>query len=275
MQKTPLASDFAVRIDGVDLSKPLDEPDFERLRELWMQYKVAVFRDQSLEDDDLLRLARRFGRLFVHVQSQLVSPDHKEVMYATNRETKAPVRGVLEWHSDQSYTPKPVFGTILYGIEIPDHGGETLFADLSAAYDSLPEDLRQRVDTLTAVFSPLKPGHERRAPLRADQLEEIPDVTHPLVRTHPYLDRKALYLSPNHIKAIGDLPQAESDALLAELTAHATRPEYVYCHEWRPGDVLMWDNTSVMHRRNDFPPDQPRFHKRTGFYLPEELGVPA
>ena len=275
MEITLLASDFAVRIDGVDLSQPMDDTDFGRLRDVWMQNKVAVFRDQSLEDDDLLAFARRFGPLFVHVQSQLVSPDHKEVMYATNRKTEAPVRGVLEWHTDQSYTPKPVFGTILYGIDIPNEGGDTLFADLSAAYDTLPEDLRRRVDGLTAVYSPVKRGHERRATLSAGQLKEIPDVTHPLVRTHPYLGRKALYLSPNHIKVIGGLPEAESDALLAELTAHATKPGNVYCHEWRPGDVIMWDNTSIMHRRNDFPPDQPRFHKRTGFYLPEELGVPV
>lgn len=275
MEMTLLASDFAVRIDGVDLSQPLGDADFDRLRDVWMQNKVAVFRDQSLEDDDLLAFARRFGPLFVHVQSQLVSPDHKEVMYATNRKTEAPVRGVLEWHTDQSYTPKPVFGTILYGIDIPNEGGDTLFADLSAAYDTLPPDLRRRVDHLTAVYSPVKRGHERRATLSAGQLKEIPDVTHPLVRTHPYLGRKALYLSPNHIKVIGGLPEAESDALLAELTAHATKPENVYRHEWRPGDVIMWDNTSIMHRRNDFPPDQPRFHKRTGFYLPEGLGVPV
>jgi alpha-ketoglutarate-dependent taurine dioxygenase len=275
MQKTVLRSDFAVRIDGVDLADPLSDDDFSALRGLWMQYKVAVFPGQDLDDDALLAFTRRFGPLFVHVQSQLVSPDHPEVMYAMNRGTEAPVKGVLEWHTDQSYTPKPVFGTILYGITIPKEGGETCFADLVAAHDTLPDDLRARVERQTAVYSPIKKGHIRRHSLSANQLDEIPDVTHPMVRTHPYLDRKALYLSPNHMVAIGDLPDAEADALLAELTAHATQPEHVYCHSWSPGDILMWDNTSVMHRRNHFPHAEPRFHKRTGFYLPDELAVPA
>lgn len=275
MQKTVLRSDFAVRVEGVDLASPLDDDSFSALRDLWMQYKVAVFPGQDLDDDALLAFAKRFGPLFIHVQSQLVSPDHPEVMYMVNRNTEAPVKGVLEWHTDQSYTPKPVFGTILYGITIPENGGETCFADLVAAYDTLPADLRDRVDRLTAVYSPVKKGHIRRHSLSSEQLEEIPDVTHPLVRTHPYLDRKALYLSPNHIVAIGDLPQAESDALLEELSAHATQPEHVYCHSWTPGDLVMWDNTSVMHRRNDFDHAEPRFHKRTGFYLPDELAVPA
>lgn len=274
MRTTILASDFAVRIDGLDLSQPMDDATFETLRDLWMRYKVAVIPGQTLEDEHLLALARRFGPLFVHVQSQLVSPDHKEVMYMTNRGTKTPVKGELAWHSDQSYTPKPVFGTILYGVEIPDAGGETCFADLVAAYASLPDHLRRRVDGLTAVYSPVKAGHNRRAPMTAEERAAVPDVPHPLVRTHPYLGTKALYLSPNHIATIGDLSPDESEALLQALVAHATRPGHVYCHEWTPGDVIMWDNASVMHRRNDFPADQARFMKRTGFHLPDELRVP-
>ena len=274
MRTTILASDFAVRIDDLDLSEPLDDETFDTLRDLWMRYKVAVIPGQKLEDDSLLAFARRFGPLFVHVQSQLVSPDHKEVMYMTNRGTKTPVKGELTWHSDQSYTPKPVFGTILYGIEIPDAGGETCFADLAAAYASLPDALRRRVDGLTAVYSPVKAGHNRRAAMTAEERAAVPDVPHPLVRTHPYLGTKALYLSPNHITTIGDLSADASEALLRELVAHATRPGHVYCHEWTPGDVIMWDNASVMHRRNDFPADQARFMKRTGFHLPDELRVP-
>jgi taurine dioxygenase len=274
MRTTVLASDFAVRFDGIDLSAPLDDAAFDRLRETWMQYKVAVFPDQELDDDTLLAFARRLGPPFIHVQAQLVSPDHKEVMYLTNRGTESPVKGELTWHSDQSYTPTPVFGTVLYGVQVPDEGGETCFADLVAAYDNLPDALRRRVDGLNAVYSPVKAGHVRRAPLSAEQLKAIPDVSHPLVRTHPYLGTKALYLSPNHIKTIGDLSLAESEALLAELTAHATKPDRIYCHEWRVGDVIMWDNASVMHRRNDFSADKARFLKRTGFHFPEELRTP-
>ena len=233
-----------------------------------------MFPDQDLEDGDLLNFTRRLGEPFVHVQAQLVSPDHEQVMYMSNFEATRKVRGELDWHTDQSYTPEPVFGTILYGIEVTEDGGETLFADLSAAYDNLSDDLRQKLGRLTAVFSAEKPTHERRVPLTDAQRESIPDVRHPLVRTHPYLDRKSLYISPNHIKGIGDLSYENSEALLAELVAIATRDGHVYTHQWTPRDVIMWDNTSVMHRRNDFPPEQRRFLKRTGFHFPKELRTP-
>ncbi len=274
MQTTVLAEDFAVKIGGVDLSAPLEDAAFDALRRLWMQYKVAVFPGQTLDDDALLAFAGRLGPIFTHVQSTLHTGERKDVMYMSNRQQEALVQGELGWHTDQSYTPKPVFGTILYGIEIPEDGGETCFADLSATYDTLPDRLRGRVEGETAVYSAERPGHKRRVALTEAERQRIPDVVHPLVRTHPYLGRKALYLSPMHIKAIGDLPFDESEALLADLTAHATAPERLYIHRWTPGDVIMWDNTSVMHRRNHFPPEQRRFHKRTGFYLPDELATP-
>jgi len=274
MQTTILASGFAVRIDGLDLSRPLDDAIVNDIRRLWMEYKVAVFPGQTLDDEALLRFAGRFGKIFKHAQSTLHSPEYGEVMYMSNRQQKALVEGELGWHSDQSYTAKPVFGTILYGIEIPEDGGETCFADLSATYDALPDAVRDRIETATAIYSAEKPGHKRRIALTDAERNRIPDVVHPLVRTHPYLGRKALYLSPMHIKAIGGLAADESDALLAELTARATEPDRVYVHQWTPGDLVMWDNTSVMHRRNHFAPEQPRFHKRTGFYLPDELAVP-
>jgi taurine dioxygenase len=274
MRTTVLASDFAVRIEGVDLSKPLDDGTLDAVKRTWMDYKVAVFPGQTLEDADLLGFAGRLGPVFKHVQSTLHSEEYGQVMYMSSKAQKALVQGELDWHTDQSYTPKPVFGTILYGIEIPDSGGETCFADLAAAWRDLPDRLRPRVEGQTAVYSAEKPGHARRIPLTDAERAKIRDVVHPLVRTHPHLGRKALYLSPNHIKSIGDLPQEESDALLSELTAHAAAPSRVYVHEWTPGDVIMWDNTSVMHRRNHFDPGARRFHKRTGFYLPDELSVP-
>lgn len=274
MKATVMEKDFAVRIEDIDLSRPLDDATFDEVRRLWMLYKVALFPNQTLEDGDLAAFARRLGPLFVHVQAQLVSPEHKEVMYMSSQDPTAPVKGELAWHSDQSYTPQPVFGTILYGVEIPEEGGETCFADLAAAYEALPAALRERVDSVTAVYSPVKAGHERRAPLTPEQIAAISTATHPLVRTHPYLGRKALYLSPNHITTIGDLNEAETEELLAELVECATRAGHVYEHRWSEGDLIMWDNTSVMHRRKGFPAGARRFMKRTGFHLPEALRVP-
>ncbi|MCG8545490.1 MAG: TauD/TfdA family dioxygenase [Alphaproteobacteria bacterium] len=274
MQTTVLADDFAVRIDGVDLSAPMDEAAFDALRDLWLQYKVAVFPGQDLEDGDLLSFTRRLGEPFVHVQSQLVSPDHEQVMYMSNQGASRTVHGELGWHTDQCYTPEPVFGTILYGVAVTETGGETQFADLSAAYDNLPDELRHRLERLTAVFAVEKPTYERQVPLTDEQRKAIPPVRHPIIRTHPYLDRKSLYISQNHINCIGDLSYDESEVLLAELVAIATRDGHVYTHRWTPRDVIMWDNTSVMHRRNDFPAEQRRFMKRTGFHFPKELRAP-
>ena len=109
--------------------------------------------------------------------------------------------------------------------------------------------------------------------MKDGQIKELSDIWHPLVRKHPYLNRKALYLSPNHITHIGDLSEEDSDTLLEELIIHASK--FVYSHRWTPGDVIMWDNTQVMHRRDSFPSKQPRFHKRTGFHLPEEMRTPV
>lgn len=273
MQTTVMASNFAVKIEGVDLSAPLDDATVKAVKDAWMQNKVAVFPGQELKDEDLLAFAGRLGPIFKHIQSTLHTGE-KDVMYMSNREQKALVQGELYWHTDQSYTPKPVFGTVLYGIEIPKEGGETCFADLAATYDTLPDRLRNRIEGEQAVYAAEKPGHQRRVKLSDEERKKIPPVVHPLVRTHPYLGRKALYLSPTHISKIGGLSEAESEELLAELTDHATKPERVYVHSWTAGDVIMWDNTSVMHKRNDFNSAERRFHKRTGFYLPDELSTP-
>ena len=275
MQVSPLAEGFAARITGVDLSKPLDDDLFAEIRSLWMEHRIVVFPDQTLDDDTLVAFAERFGRLFVHAQTSLLSKKRKEVMELSNLpEAERKTTHDLDWHTDQTYTPQPVFGTMLYGLVAPIEGGETLIADLAGAYASLPETLGDRVEGVSAVYSAEPRPMVRETPLNEDEKQRIPDCTHPLVRTHPYLGRKALYLSPLHMKTIGDLSEDDSLDLIRELAAHATQPAHVYRHRWTVGDLIMWDNTSVMHRRTPFPPDVPRHLKRAGFYLPEDKAVP-
>ena len=275
MDTTPLAEGFGIRISGVDLSQPLDDATFDEIRTLWMEHRVAVFPDQHLDEDSLVAFAGRFGRLFVHAQTSLLSSRRKEVMELSNL-PDAERRTVhdLDWHTDQSYTPQPVFGTMLFGVVAPTEGGETLISDLAGAYESLPDALRAQVEGRTAVYSAEPRPKVRLTPLTEEERARIPDCTHPIVRTHPYLDRKALYLSPSHMAGIDDLSYEDSEAEVERLKAWASRPEFVYRHKWRVNDVVFWDNTSVMHRRDGFPPEQRRFLKRTGFYLPEEHGAP-
>ena len=276
MKTTQLANGFTTQIEGVDLSMPLDTDTFETIRDLWMENRIVVFPRQKLDDDQLVAFTERFGRLFVHAQASLLTTyKRKEVMELSNLDGVArPVENELDWHTDQTYTPQPVFATILYGIVAPKEGGQTLFSDLAGAYASMPDSMKEKVDGATAVYSAEPRPKVRETPLTEEEKARILDCAHPLIRTHPYLKRKALYLSPLHIKTIGDLSEDESFQFLKELSAHATRPEHVYRHTWSVGDVVMWDNTSVMHSRTPMPSGEKRYLKRTGFYLPDELAVP-
>ena len=275
MQVTQIANGFAARITGIDLSQHLDDDLFAEIRSLWMEHRIVLFPDQTLDDESLVAFAGRFGRLFVHAQTSLLSKKRKEVMELSNLpEAERKTTHELDWHTDQTYTPEPVFGTMLYGLVAPTEGGETVIAELAGAYASLTDALRSRVEGVPAVYSAEPRPKVRETPLDVDEKKRIPDCTHPLVRRHPYLDRKALYLSPLHMKTIGDLSEEDSLELIRELTSHATQPAHVYCHTWTVGDLIMWDNTSVMHRRTPFPPDEPRHLKRAGFYLPKGLAVP-
>lgn len=270
---------FAAEIGGVDLAQPLDDAAMEELRQAWLENKVAVLHDQDLTDGDLLSFTKRLGPLFTHVRSMFHSPDHPEIMFVSNLKEDGRALGSLgdgdlHWHTDQSYTAKPCWGTLLYGVEVPADGGNTYFSDLVAAYAALPDDLRRDVEGRRVTYSVEAALVSKRSPITAEQRARTPDVTQPLVRTHPYTGRKALYASPNHYVRVEGMPQDESDDLFGRLAKWIGREEFVYSHRWRVGDVLFWDNAVVAHRRDAFPPTQRRFLKRTGFTLPDELSVP-
>ena len=169
---------------------------------------------------------------------------------------------------------EPAFGTLLYALEIPSHGGETEFSDLNTAYERLPGPLHDQVESQRVVYSIDASGISQEITATAEQRRLSPDVAHPLVRRHPYRDTRALYLSPDHTVTIeGEDPETRSE-LLDELISWVTRPEFRYSHRWRIGDVVMWDNTRVIHRRTSFPPGERRVLKRTGFMLPPDLARP-
>ena len=279
MEANVLGPEFAVEISGVDLSIDLTDTQFVEIKRLWLENKVAVFRDQNLEDDALVGFTKRFGPLFVHVRSQFNDAAQPEIMLISNikedgRNLGELGNGDLAWHSDQSYSARPVFSTLMYAIEIPEDGGGTWFCDTARAYERLPEGIKQRIAGLQQNFSIEVTVATQHVALSEEQRALKPPVTHPLVRTHPELGRKSLYLSPAHSTGIADLSEGEGASLLAELEDWAERPEFTYCHDWRVGDVVMWDNTSTMHRRDAFSPTARRMLKRTGFEFTEDRGVP-
>lgn len=255
----PISPVMGAEIRGVDLSRPLDEAVFGAIRAALHRYKLLRFPAQRLSEAQQVAFSRRFGELQVHVLDQFRHPDHPEIYVLSNVEKQSgrttgrhPDRGTLVWHSDLSFQCRPALATILYGIDVPRRGGETLFADMVAAYDSLPEDLKQQVAGRRAVhdldYSRRRAGEP---PMTARQRAEAPPVDHPLVRTHPDTGRKVLYIS-HHVSRIDGLPDDEGRALLEALMTHATAERFVYRNTWKSGDVVMWDNRCTMHRATEY-----------------------
>ena len=277
----PLAPAFGVEIEGVDLSQALDDTVFAAIREAWLRHKVILLRGQVLEETDILRFGRHFGELEIHVRTDTASKDHREILLVTNKKENGRAIGVLgdaeaPWHIDQIYMRFPTHGTMLYGVAIPPAGGNTHICDMATAYETLPDTLRQRIEGRRAINSAAYFNRRHNGGMSQEQLDRVPDVSHPLVRTHPVLaGRRSLFLSPGHTARVEGMADDESAALLQALEHHATQPGLVYEHRWRVGDVLMWDNTQTMHRRDPFDPDQLRLLKRASFMYPPDQRTPV
>lgn len=258
----PTGAALGAEITGVDLSRDLDDTTFRNIVDLWHQYEVVFFRDQRLTPEQHVRLARRFGELELHVRKDCCRPGFPELFVVSNIVIDGKPIGSqdagLFWHSDLCYLREPSRGSLFYALEVPhdDRGrplGDTKFASAVAAYAALPEATKQRIAGRKAVQSYAK-GYYRernagpRPPLTEEQQRRTPDVSHPIVRTHPYTGKPCLFVNDGYTARIEGMENPEGDALLEELIAHATRPEFVYRHTWRVGDFLLWDNCSVQHQ---------------------------
>ena len=250
------------------------------LNQLWFQHGILLFRDLDFDEAGEVAFSRMFGELEVHGRQDFNSKDNPQLLYVTNRRdlglpADALSNDDLEWHTDQTYLPRPALGSLLFAIEVPASGGNTYWADTAAAYDRLPEATKQRIACLRAVHDHgkvtmtygLKTDDFQRR--RSTRIE-----SHPIVRTHPITLRKSLYLAPTVVTHIEGLAEAESTALLVELTAAITNTDLVYEHRWRAGDAVLWDNARVVHRRDKFPAEQVRFMRRTTIRPPAEISIP-
>lgn len=261
IQIEPCAGPIGATVTGLDLSDDIDADTFANVEQAWNEHSVLVFREQSLQPDDLVRFSRKFGALEIHVLDQYLHPGHPEVLVISNIVENGKQIGIADagryWHSDLSYMAEPSRGSILYAIEIPSEDGaplgDTLWASAAAAYEALDEPMRRRLDGLEAAFSLghrfeklIKDG-DKDAAMTDAQKEKVPEVVHPVVRTHPVTGRKSIFVNEGHTIRILGLPEDESRAMLEFLWAHCTRPEFVYRHRWQPGDVVMWDNIPTQH----------------------------
>jgi len=265
IEVVPLSAALGAEIRGVDASQPVSAAVFDRILAAWHEHLVIVLRGQDLDEDAQVRFAERFGELSpIHTGHH--SAKNKAVMYIGNRKKDGKLVGALplgemQFHSDQCYTERPAMGTMLYAIEIPAEGGNTLFANAYKAYEALPPDVRKRVDGLKAVqVYDYGGGVTDRRNMVAPA--EGMSYAHPVARTHPATGRKALYVNRLMTHHIEGLQAEESERLLELMFGTIERPQFIYEHRWRVGDLLLWDNRCTLHARRDFNPDENRWMRR-------------
>jgi alpha-ketoglutarate-dependent taurine dioxygenase len=259
-----LSAALGAEIIGIDLRRGIDDEMFARILAAWHEHLVILLRNQDLSELDQVRFAERFGPPAVIHTKQFVR-NHPAVMLISNiREDGKPIGalpdGEMQFHTDQCHQERPAMASMLYAIEVPRVGGNTLFANGYKAYETLAEPIKRRIEGRKALNAYDYDGASTR---RASQLAEgVPCCVHPIVRTHPATGRKALYVNRLMTVRIENMPPEESEELLALLFDHQERPEFIYEHVWRVGDLLMWDNRCTLHARTDFSSDERRLMRR-------------
>ena len=268
MEIRRLGPQIGVEIRGVDV-RALDDAGFAAIYRAWLDHNVAVVPDQELGIEDFLRYSRRFGLVVPHPSKTTRHPDHAEItLLGVNKfgadgrlDMAIYRRGAEGWHTDGAYDAEPFKATQLYALAVPSRGGDTCFASMYAAYDALPDRLRRRLEGRKGAFT--YGGRRKATALLNPEDRDWTPVFHPIVRTHPETGRKGLYFDPGKILRIEGLEEAESDALIEELTERMIQPEGEYRHRWRTGDIVIWDNRCSYHKAaGDYPPEEDRIHWR-------------
>lgn len=251
--KTNAAAGAEIR--GVDLAVPLDDASFATIEEALYTHGVVFLRDQQITPAQQVDFTRRFGEPDFNFNAGNFGIEGSPEIYKISNivENGQPIgtrRAGVTWHTDMSYAARPALATMLYAVEVPSlHGltlGDTAFANAAVAWDALPAAMQGKIAGLKGVFD--FRGRKRSSPVSAENVAQYPPVQHPIVRTHPYTGRKSLYVVRDDCTAIVGMADAEGAALIEALADHITRPEFIYQHRWRKGDLVIWDNCSVQHR---------------------------
>ena len=260
----PLSPSVGAEIRGLDLARDLDAATFDQIRAAWAVHKVLLIRGQTIDADQQLRFARRFGEIQVVRSATHILGEQQAIMHVANREVAGKPGilpdGEMQFHTDQCYYERPSRLTMLYAMEIPKQGGNTLFLNAAAAFAALPATRQADLAKLQVhqVYDYDGSPTIKSGDVRAD----APHFIHPLVIRHPETGAPVLYANRLMSERIVGLDGAESDRLLAELFDHMEQRRFIYEHVWRVGDLLFWDNLAVMHARTDFDPAEARILRR-------------
>jgi len=270
----PLSKALGVEVAGLDLAQPIAREAIVRLRSLLADNCLLLFRDQRLTPEEHIAFSRNFGELQPHILKDFNLSGHPELFVVSNIKADGKAIGRAGagqyWHTDVSYVEEPSLGSIMYAMEVPATGGDTMFANMYRAYETLSRPMQQFLGDLEAehdfahsqVTQIAKKGYTRTA--SAAEVSSVPPVLHPVVRMHPESRRPALYVNLGFTTRLMGLQPDESRALLDLLFAHSTKPEHVYRHRWQVGDVVFWDNRSSMHCAiDDYGPEDRRHMVRT------------
>jgi taurine dioxygenase len=269
----PVTEAVGAEISGVDL-RSLSDQDFAAIERAWTRHSMILLRGQQLADDDLLAFSRRFGELDPppnQERGRISPPGYPDIYVVSNvLDAKGDPIGALgageaAWHTDMSYLDTPPDASMLYSLEIPPVGGNTWFCGMQAACDALPGDLRRRIEGRRIKHDGTynAGGYLRQGVTPTDDPMAAPGAWHPAILRHPANGRATLYLGRRRNSYVEGYSPEESDALLAELWAHTIQRRFVYEHVWKLGDLVMWDNRSTMHRRDEFEGTARRIMHRT------------
>jgi taurine dioxygenase len=257
----PLTPTLGVEIRGVDLATDLGGDVMAAIEQVWLRHGVVLFRNQTWGDED----HRRFSRFFGPVQFPHSGPQKGDSIHYIGNAGRGGIEGALPdgemvFHQDSAYREQPTRATILYALEVPAHGGNTLYAGTIRAYELLPADLRERILAYDIRFN--FDARDYKQPNRDAWAEDVPSFVHPLVIRHES-GRPLLFCNRLMGDGIAGMERAEGRALIASLCDVIERPDNIYSHAWRPGDVLLWDNVATNHGRTDFDPAERRWMRRT------------
>jgi len=269
----PLSPALGAEISGVDLRDELSAETVAKIIDAWHEHLVLLFKNQDLSEDDQIRFARHFGALQKRTRPAEAINEYGHTKYPELTMLVSNIRengkligslpdGEMHFHSDQCYLEKPATGTFLYAIEVPSAGGDTLFLNMYKAYETLPADIKARIDGRKALNAYLYDSTTRAVNGTKVDFTAHPHYVQPIVRTHPATKRKALYVNRLMTFTVEGLDDEDGSALLNTLFDHMERDQFIYAHHWRVDDLVLWDNRCTLHARTDFSDRERRMLRR-------------